>query len=60
MRGEVCLVWMSEDEAGQTCWNAELYGLTVAKNLKLHNAGTYQVWAAAGRVLSNVGTVEVR
>ena len=56
----MCLVWMSEDEAGQTCWNAELYGPTVVKNLKLHNPGTYQVRVAAGKVQSNVVVVEVR
>ena len=61
VRGGVCLVWDGEEAgAGQTCWQAELYGPTVVKNIKLHNPGTYQVWVAAGKVLSNVETVEVR
>lgn len=61
VRGGVCLVWDGDEAgAGQTCWQAELYGRFVTKTLNLRNPGTYQVWTAAGNVLSNVVTVEVR
>ena len=60
VRGEVCLTWQSDDEAGLTCWPTEQYGHVVVKSLLLHNAGSYQIRVAAGNVVSNVATVEVR
>jgi hypothetical protein len=60
VRGEVCLIWQNEDEAGLTCWPAEEYGRYVVKTLNLRAAGAYTVWVASGKIVSNTVTVEVR
>src|SRR4051812_35075047 len=56
IRGGVCLVWDSPDEgtsAGQDCWSAEQRGRFVNREMTLRAPGTYQVWVAAEKVLSN-------
>lgn len=61
VRGETCLVWASEDaDIGQSCWSAERNGRTVWRNTRLTHPGTYNLWVVAGKVKSNVVTVEVR
>ena len=61
--GGVCLIWNSDDEGtsiGQDCWSAEQRGRFVNRSLRLNHPGTYQVWVASEKILSNSVTVEVR
>jgi hypothetical protein len=61
MRGEICLVWQSDEgDNGLTCWNAEQNERFVRRDIHLTTPGTYTMKAVGGHVVSNTVMVEVR